>query len=767
MDSSEPRGVSALIITSLRLRNYRVYEDLDIELPVGLVGVYGPNGAGKSYLVESIPWALFGHARTAKDEVRSSGVGDDCAVEVCFEHEGHSYAVRRVITGVGSSVRAQAEADGLLVAEGVREVVRYVHSILGMDDSSFRASVFAEQKQLAAFSARRPAERRELVLGLLGVTPLDAARDAARKDARAQRDQVDRLRLVLADREELKKEEADARGELQRVTTLEEEARLALQDVSSRAERSREALVAFGESQRAWQRLCDEGLRAKAELSERTERLARLRAESEGLGEARARLAGLEDLAATLDAAEARRRALGAVHSAQEVLSRLPELSKPQAPPPERVGAELDRLNDAVTQLATLDATLKSAREAETRAEEAWRRAEGLSSEAECPLCGQELGKSFLAVQDHRMDDLDEARGALVTLERERDAVVARAEEARASYERARQEDQRATKGLESWQRSDAARQEALHRLAEALAALGHEPSQSEAEEVAAEVTRARRASEEAAELRGRLAREAPLALEIDREAASVVIVEGRLESLRTELRELGYSEKAHQAAESQHSADTKALEMARERMESAAKTRGEAAQLAAIAAGKLSQAEEQHEGLRRAEDEARHLGRAAELLSAFRNNVVASVGPRLAAQAAELFAELTDNEYDRLEVDPETYELRIRDQGIPYGMDRFSGSESDLANLALRIAISEQVRFQSGGAVGLLVLDEVFGPLDDDRRERMLLALERLRARFRQVLVVTHSEEVKQRLPQAIEVRKLPGRRAEASLVV
>jgi DNA repair exonuclease SbcCD ATPase subunit len=47
-----------------------------------------------------------------------------------------------------------------------------------------------------------------------------------------------------------------------------------------------------------------------------------------------------------------------------------------------------------------------------------------------------------------------------------------------------------------------------------------------------------------------------------------------------------------------------------------------------------------------------------------------------------------------------------------------------------------------------------------------MLLALERLKARFRQVLVVTHDVEVKEQLPNAIEVAKLPGRRATARLV-
>jgi DNA repair exonuclease SbcCD ATPase subunit len=75
-------------------------------------------------------------------------------------------------------------------------------------------------------------------------------------------------------------------------------------------------------------------------------------------------------------------------------------------------------------------------------------------------------------------------------------------------------------------------------------------------------------------------------------------------------------------------------------------------------------------------------------------------------------------------------------------------------------------VRFQSGGAVGLLVLDEVFGPLDPDRKDRMLLALERLRSRFRQVLVITHDETIKEQLPGAIEVIKLPGRRATARVL-
>src|SRR5688500_1163367 len=70
----EERG-RRLRITRLYLRNYRVFADeLDLQVPAGLVGIYGVNGAGKSALVESIRWSLWGKARTSKDAVRTSDV---------------------------------------------------------------------------------------------------------------------------------------------------------------------------------------------------------------------------------------------------------------------------------------------------------------------------------------------------------------------------------------------------------------------------------------------------------------------------------------------------------------------------------------------------------------------------------------------------------------------------------------------------------------------------------------------------------------------
>src|SRR5882762_4207355 len=96
-----------MLVTRLSLRNFRVFPELDLELPPGVVGIYGPNGAGKSTLVESILWALFGVARTGETQVT-----------VEFEHDGHLYEVTRSLSGVANGVKAEAACDGQRVAAG-------------------------------------------------------------------------------------------------------------------------------------------------------------------------------------------------------------------------------------------------------------------------------------------------------------------------------------------------------------------------------------------------------------------------------------------------------------------------------------------------------------------------------------------------------------------------------------------------------------------------------------------------------------------------
>src|SRR5581483_10582335 len=234
-------------VTRLRLTNFRVFTDLDLEVPPGVVGVYGPNGAGKSTLVESILWALFGVARTGKESLRSDGAAGETSATVEFEHDGHLYDVTRSLSGAANGVKAEASCDGQRVAAGAVAVRQYVHQVLGMSAEAFRSSVFCEQKQLDAFSGRRPEERRKLVLDLLGITPLDRARDSARAQARSAVEQIEAARLVLGDVEVLAAEATDLEGRLVAVAAQRMAAEAAL---AGAEEAERAAAAAAAEEER-------------------------------------------------------------------------------------------------------------------------------------------------------------------------------------------------------------------------------------------------------------------------------------------------------------------------------------------------------------------------------------------------------------------------------------------------------------------------------------------------------------------------------------
>jgi exonuclease SbcC len=288
-----------------------------------------------------------------------------------------------------------------------------------------------------------------------------------------------------------------------------------------------------------------------------------------------------------------------------------------------------------------------------------------------------------------------------------------------------------------------------------------------EVEQLATAVDRARRAAQERDRLLGRLERRSTATAERQTAVAERDAAEVRRQELLAEVAALGFDAVALDAARTTAAtaavASEQALKAAREAELGAASAKVAAEQ----AAARLADAESQHAKLETVREDARHLSRVAELLGSFRNTLVGAVGPRLEAHASAHFDELTDHAYEGIVLDPETYEIRIRDAGVIHGTERFSGSEVDLANLALRVAISEHVRFVSGGQVGLLVLDEIFGSLDDDRRARLLGVLERLRGRFRQILVITHSTDIKEQLPQALEVVTVGERRATVRSLV
>jgi exonuclease SbcC len=133
------------------------------------------------------------------------------------------------------------------------------------------------------------------------------------------------------------------------------------------------------------------------------------------------------------------------------------------------------------------------------------------------------------------------------------------------------------------------------------------------------------------------------------------------------------------------------------------------------------------------------------------RSELNAHLRPELSELASGFLAELTDGRYTDLELD-EDYNIIVKEDDIPKPV--ISGGEEDLANLVLRLAISQMIAERAGQSFSLLILDEVFGSLDESRRHNVVELLRRLHDRFEQVVVITHIETVREGLDRVMTVR-------------
>lgn len=84
------------------------------------------------------------------------------------------------------------------------------------------------------------------------------------------------------------------------------------------------------------------------------------------------------------------------------------------------------------------------------------------------------------------------------------------------------------------------------------------------------------------------------------------------------------------------------------------------------------------------------------------------------------------------------------------------SGGETFTVSLCLALGLADVVQAEAGGvSLGTLFVDEGFGTLDPEALDGVLAQLARLTAGGRQVGIVSHVEELKQRIPERIAVRR------------
>jgi exonuclease SbcC len=781
-------------IHRVRLLNFRQHENTELELGAGLTGIIGPNGAGKTTLLEAIAWAMYGMpaARGSRDSIRRRGAPPRSRVEVelDFSLGAHHYRILRSL----HQAELYQDGEAAPVANSLASVTERVTRLLGMTRDEFFNTYFTGQKELAVMAAMSAPERAQFLSRVLGYERIRAAQDRLKEKRSALRARLEALRAALGDLAGL---DAEAARAAERIATAEQAERKA-------SERLVAAEGRLAQVRPLWERLQqqrDSALGLEAELrvadhqvvavADRLGRLDRQLAEAAGAAErleaARQRLAPLaalrEELAALERQAEAFAQRKGLLSQLDDVRRHLASVEQrvERLPTPAALGSARERVGEVRASLTAVALDVENARTAWVRdSQDARTKRQGLidqyqelkeqrqrlvkaGPEGDCPTCTRPLGEEYhkvLELLDRQMEEVvfngNYYKQRIEQLQVE-PADLDELESRRLGYERDLSEATEELGRLEA-QAQDAGSLQAerarlLLRVRELEASLervvGSYDEQRHAA-VGAEIKGLEPLVLQAERLRGAADRAAPLAAELEAARAEGEAAAGRAGELRARLQALEYSEQRYRET---RDAEAAAEKTRREAEVEQVRARAERAAAAEAVAAVTRRRTEREQREREAEAAARDLGLHQELdraLTDLRSELNAALRPDLSELASGFLRDLTNGRYTELELDEE-YGATLVDDGDPKSV--ISGGEEDVANLALRLAISQMIAERAGQPLSLLILDEIFGSLDEDRRVAVVDLLRSLADRFPQVILITHIDSVREGFDRVVRV--------------
>ncbi|MBN1456141.1 MAG: SMC family ATPase, partial [Methanomicrobia archaeon] len=719
-----------MLLKTLTLRNYRKYKDASVEFPDGVIGIIGLNGVGKTTLVEAIGWALFGHhaARTTKELIKREGASlhEPCSVNLEFELESDRYTVAREMSGKNLVPKASLKINGKLVTSNADEVTAVLRDKIGMDYLAFFTSVFARQKELNALSVMKAAERKKLVLRMLGIERIEQSIQKIREDKRGKEKRIDGIRAALIDKEGRKKldvltgKQEDLEQEHAKLMPIIAELEAATRGKDAEVVEAKRILEIATKTYEAYIDLstklsgCETELRTtrkqrtekELELSELSTKVSRL----DAIAGEEAHYFQVRDQKGHLEAQreqyqrkqelEARdRKTAHELQIRNEKLQGLREQFNACHGVENELGsvkAELDTLQKQKERLHTaLGARKSQILQVKQELEEQTRkrkRIADLGPESDCPLCERTLGTHYEALLAKLECELDSKRNALESLfsaykrEKEELALTERAEDAQTKELSAQETRMTELHALEMhiahearevtrWQTERASIQSELSPLKR----LQFDPTAYK--DVLAILTELEVVYRELLGLRAETKRIAGVEQAIHALAELEETTERVKTALQQHIADLGFNKQdyelkkaAYERTKEELSDSKLALLAKRNELEN---VRREANRVSEeIAEQQRLVAEQEKEAI-----EVSYLSVLEQLMTEFKLFMVGRIRPMLSDYASDMLRRLTDGKYSTMELD-ENYDIYIYDDGTAYELNRFSGGEEDLANL-------------------------------------------------------------------------------------
>ncbi|HWP31818.1 MAG TPA: SMC family ATPase [Fimbriimonadales bacterium] len=770
-----------MLLKELKLQNFRQYREESIEFHPGITAIVGENGSGKTTLLEAMIWCLYGEARDSNKTIPNKwSKGDEpTLVELRFVLDGREFTVIRELRKSNSKATV-LDAEGKCLAASPTEVNRFVENrLLRMTYEQFRNSFCTEQKQLDFLNFRSHSDKKDEIAKMLGYTRLRKAQELAKEKAKEAKNKIEGSEAFLSIAQNYEKEKKDAEAEYLDAKKKREAVEKEFQDIStklkdfsSRVEAAKEVIEIdkeLAQRKELEERLKKDLLQSEGEikaLEKKKEERDNLKPDAEKYEALKGELDSLlkkqkefQKRAITqsrmeraeVDLADTRKRLkeleplllAKVVKEFQETKNRISQLEqeielfeKKWQKEKEKARRLFDRKHQELDNL-----------------QKEQKRLDESVKEGKCPTCGQKLKEGRLPRALELEEQISKIAEEYRSLKKDLECIEKEPEEyktKKADLEKEKKKLQTLDEQRLEETKKDNTAKELRNKEKELVNEIESLRKQIEKYPPAFDENRIQAVQEEMKELQPKwrnYMENANIEQQLESLEKKFYTMQKELEAEKQKREEkikrqkdLGMNKAEAEQVLSKQEEMKKEYETIQLKMTDAkAKEKAEKDRLERA----VEQMKKYEERKKEVEEWKKQRTLYTEIARAFDGlyGILALRTRELLEEfASEFINTLSEGRYTSLELN-DRYEPVLKDDGI--GKEVISGGETDLVNLSLRLALANLIQENSGHAMSLLILDEVFGSLDNIRRDSVMRQLNALRERFEQILVISHIDAI------------------------
>ncbi|MBS4068898.1 MAG: SMC family ATPase [Sulfurimonas sp.] len=789
-----------MILSRLKLENFKKYSSFEIEFGEGLIGIIGKNGSGKSTIFEAILFALYGEAKTRgnKELLRNANASekDAVVVELEFEFEAVLYKVAREFRGKAMSANAKFYKNGSLTTTGAKEVTNAIVKLTKMSKDAFMHTLFASQKELTSLSTLKNEDRKKMIRKLLGLEKIDFVEKELVEKSRELKREIDAFAEVLLGEEDIKLKQEQIKGSVAAKEALAKEVLSKseeLEHIKNREQQIKKELEIFAKTKEQKQRVFSELELLKNSKSLEILNQVKLSAELHELEHKQEELKKLSPIKTEYLALQERlkeQEKLKEFHLKKDGILKeqvqLTEQWKKSKADIYALEKACENYNEFLlnaksleTNIAVLQDTISSKHtiENELRAEIAAEQKQiditnakiaklhELGSEGACPTCTRPLIEEYdnvinslvTVVNETHQKKINEHNKQLQNVVAQKAAFEAEAKVKEKEFselinsikviESKLQDLKNAREYFVHVEQKGVKNKEELKELEQ----YGYDEKLHNS--IKSSLTAIEAQYKHSLSLETELKRLVLVKADLENVTKKIEELKATCQNKETEFKLIIYDDVKHKHQLDEHDSILKTVEsktaLLNEIKVQIAKIEGEIKTVQ----NALDNNEIQLKKVQTKKDDLRDYEKIKTSLSEFKTKLNAKVAPRISSIASEMYSQITKGKYQHIEVSND-FDFFIYDEGKKYPIERFSGGEIDLANLVLRIAISKTLTELSGASsIGFLAFDEVFGSQDENRRMEILEAFHTIKEQYRQIFLISHEMEIKEMFERVVEL--------------